>query len=205
MAKKGISTETSPMEWEHFLNMSSRMTLDIENSRQSDSKKKLQSRFLMFINIGSYCGLRASDMLELKWNDLLDKKQLEVTEKKTGKKRNITLNENLLNIVNKQYQLIMPDRSDEFIFCNRDGSKSFSIQYANRKLKSIFTKYSIKVNNPSTHTLRKTFGKRVYEKNYKSEDALVTLSHIFNHASIAITRRYIGLQNEKIRDVYLSL
>ena len=205
MAKKGISTETSPMSWNDFLNLTSRMTNDIDTSKQSDGKKILQSRFLLFISIGCYCGLRASDLLVLKWNDLLDKKQLEVTEKKTGKQRKITLNENLLCIVKKQYQLILPAKSNELIFCNRDGSKSFSIQYVNRKLKDFFIEYKIKVNNPSTHTLRKTFGRRVYEMNYKSEDALITLSHIFNHASIAITRRYIGLQNEKIRDVYLSL
>ena len=100
MAKKGISTETSPMDWDHFRNLIKSMTYDIDHSKESDSKRKLQSRFLMFISIGCYCGLRASDLLVLKWDDLLDKKQLEVTEKKTGKKRNITLNEKLMNIVN---------------------------------------------------------------------------------------------------------
>ena len=73
------------------------------------------------------------------------------------------------------------------------------------KVENFTNEYEIELRNPSTHTLRKTFEKRVYEMNHKSEDSLVTLAHIFNHASIAITRKYIGLQSEKIRDVYLNL
>lgn len=144
-------------------------------------------------------------MLELKWEDLLDQKQLVLAEKKTGKVRKITINENLKNIVIKQQKIINPEYTNDYIFCTHDGSRNYSIQYVNRKLKYFFNEYEIKIRNPSTHTLRKTFGKRVYEMNHKSEDSLVTLSHIFNHASIAITRKYIGLQSEKIRDVYPNL
>ena len=39
----------------------------------------------------------------------------------------------------------------------------------------------------------------------KAEAALVLLSKMFNHSSIAITRRYIGLSKEQIDDVYTSI
>ena len=92
MSKKGISTETSPMAWNDCLNLTSRITIDIESSIESLEKRKLQSRFLLFISIGCYCDLRASDLLKLKWQDLLEKKQLEIIEQKTAKKRKVTLN-----------------------------------------------------------------------------------------------------------------
>ncbi|MEQ8245135.1 MAG: tyrosine-type recombinase/integrase, partial [Fulvivirga sp.] len=94
---------------------------------------------------------------------------------------------------------------DQHIFQNKYGTGTITIQYVNRQLKAIFSKYKINSKKVSSHTLRKTFGLRVFEKNYKSEEALITLSHIFNHSSTAITRRYIGLQAEKIQNVYLSL
>jgi len=86
-----------------------------------------------------------------------------------------------------------------------DDGGVLSTQYINRKLKLIFRHYKVKVAKVSSHTLRKTFGRRVYELNYKSDDALIKLSQMFNHANTAITRRYIGIQAEAIADIYLNL
>lgn len=45
-----------------------------------------------------------------------------------------------------------------------------------------------------THTLRKTFGYHYYKKPHD----IVTLMLIFNHSSQAITKRYIGITEDKI-------
>jgi 2-oxo-4-hydroxy-4-carboxy--5-ureidoimidazoline (OHCU) decarboxylase len=45
----------------------------------------------------------------------------------------------------------------------------------------------------------------VFEMNNQSEEALITLSHIFNHSSIIITRAYIGLKRERITNIYMEL
>lgn len=53
-----------------------------------------------------------------------------------------------------------------------------------------------------THSLRKTFAYRMfrqYQSNGEGEDALVYLQEIFNHSSPAVTRKYIGLEDEKKR------
>lgn len=75
----------------------------------------------------------------------------------------------------------------------------------NRILKKLRDRYHLPITRISTHTLRKTFGKYVYEKEGMTESALVLLSKIFDHSSVAITRRYIGLSQEKINDVYASI
>lgn len=79
------------MKWNQFLNLVSRMSMDIDAFSKSESKRKLLARFLLFISIGCYCGLRASDLLDLKWGDLLDQKQLVLAEKNTGKVRKLQL------------------------------------------------------------------------------------------------------------------
>ena len=57
----------------------------------------------------------------------------------------------------------------------------------------------------STHSFRKSFGRRIWSNNSDSEKSLVLLSQIFNHSSIAITRRYLGIREEEVKNVYLSL
>jgi len=205
MAKKGSSTESSPMSWDQFQNLTARMITDAENGFENQQKREQHVKFLMLIAIGSYAGLRVGDILSLKWSDILQKESIEIIEEKRKKKRSITLNPNLIKVISKCYMLITPD-THSYIFTNstEDGGV-FSVQYVNRKLKLIFKEYKVKVAKVSSHTLRKTFGRRVFELNYKSDEALIKLSQMFNHANTAITRRYIGIQAEAIKDIYLNL
>lgn len=76
----------------------------------------------------------------------------------------------------------------------------------NRHLKRIKTVYQLKAKNVSTHSLRKTFGRRVVDMTgADAEMALIKLSEIFNHASPMVTRRYLGLRQEELGEVYDNL
>jgi integrase len=194
MAQKKVKTECSGLEWSQLLILIDRL------------KKEKNYRFLLFVGIGCYCGLRCSDILSLYWKDIVDKSEIEIREKKTGKSRTITINQSLIEIINHCYenQGRIDASLDDFVFCNRTGNK-LSIQYVNRQLHEIFNKYKIRAQNYSSHILRKTFGRRCYEMHGKSPESLVLLSQIFSHSSIAITRQYIGISQEKIQNVYISL
>lgn len=204
MAKKGTTTESSPMSWDQFQNLVSRMSMDAESEFKNPEKRNQHVKFLLLIAMGSYAGLRIGDILNLRWSDILQKESIEIVEEKRKKKRAITLNPNLIKIVSKCYLLISPDIHSH-VFTNSMDAGVFSTQYINRKLKLILKHYKVKVAKVSSHTLRKTFGRRVFELNYKSDEALIKLSQMFNHANTAITRRYIGIQAEAIKDIYLNL
>lgn len=205
MSKKGSTTTTSPLPWEQFESLSGRLSEAIDHDELSAIKRVQLSKFLLLANMGCYCGLRIGDILRLTWEDVWEKEELILKEKKTGKRRMITLNSKLRSLIRKQQQVIKPNNLSEYIYSPYNSGKAWSVQYVNKRIKEIFTEYKVKLKNPSSHVLRKTFGLRVYEMNFKSEDALVTLSHIFNHSSIAITRKYIGLQGKKIENIYRSL
>jgi integrase len=161
----------------------------------------------LLIGTGAYLGLRAKDLLNIRWIDVLGKHEVTITESKTGKVRTITINESLKEILkyaSTQISLSGRFRIENYLFANRKGQK-FTIQYANRLLKSTLKTYRVKTQNASTHTLRKTFGKRVWEMDGQSERSLVYLSQIFNHSNVGITRRYIGIVQEDIRNIYLNL
>ena len=55
----------------------------------------------------------------------------------------------------------------------------------------------------STHSMRKTFGRRVVEAaGENSEFALIKLSELFNHADVMTTRRYLGLRTQELLETY---
>jgi integrase len=195
MSIKGTKTTTNGMEWNTMLGLLVRL--------KNDGKL----REYLLIATGCYFGLRIGDLLNLKWNQVLDRDEFNITEGKTGKHRKITLNRSVKEAINYVADTLTRQgvfNPDGYMFCNKQGGK-FLRQFANHLLSEVCTEYNIKVQNPSSHLLRKTFGKRCWESDGKSERALVYLSEIFSHSSLAVTKRYIGITDKVIADVYMKL
>lgn len=96
--------------------------------------------------------------------------------------------------------------TDRYIFLNRYNTKVITRSWANQMLKKIFKKYGIEVEgNISSHMFRKTLGNRVLRLNDYSGESVLLLMSLFNHASPATTRRYLGLREKEVLDVYDSL
>jgi len=195
MSVKGTKTTCSGMEWNTMLGLLVRLKND----------EKLREYLL--IATGCYFGLRIGDLLNLKWNEVLDKDEFSITEGKTGKHRKITINKFVKEIIRYGADTLTKMGTFDpqgYIFCNKYGRK-LTRQFINLLLQEVSHDYNIKMQNPSTHTLRKTFGKRVWESDGRSERALVYLSEIFSHSSLAVTKRYIGITDKIIADVYMKL
>ena len=75
--------------------------------------------------------------------------------------------------------------------------KPISRNGANFILPRILRRHGIRARaNDSTHILRKTFGRRIYDNAGQSNEALFQLMMIFNHTSPQITLAYIGITAE---------
>jgi integrase len=193
MALKGQRTTTGFVQWTELTNLILKLERDGEN------------KFSLLIGTGAFTGLRISDLLSTKWSQLIDKEVIELNEKKTGKFRKIKINSDLKRLVKSNYEAMGSPDLDTFVFVNKYGTKQINVQWVNTKLKEIFTKYGIKTESPSSHTLRKSFGRRIWEINDYSEKSLVLLSEMFQHANIQITKRYLGIKEKELFDVYDSL
>jgi integrase len=193
MALKGQKTTTSFIQWDVLM----QLVLKLQRDKQY--------KFCLLISIGCFTGLRISDILSLRWEDILDKDVLSLTEKKTKKYRKIKINNDLKDIVAKCYALMKSPPMENFVLVNKYGTKPIRIQWVNEKLKRLFLEYNIKCAQASSHTLRKTFGRRVWEINNHSDKSLVLLSEIFQHSSVQITKRYLGIREEELFDVYDQL
>lgn len=148
-------------------------------------------------------GLRVGDTLKLKHADMIGKQAgdyLIITEQKTGKRRQVQLNDKVIAAY-KYLQKRNRTKPTDYVFKSQKNHV-FATVTINRTLKRIFKGCAPVI---SSHSLRKTFGRRVYEKNGRSEHSLVLLSDIFGHSNLAITRRYLGLRREEIANVYLNL
>lgn len=155
----------------------------------------------LLIAIGSFTGLRISDILTLTWGHFIGKTHLYITEKKTKKKRTIKINPELSRTITRVFNQSRYS-IDSLIVQNPTTKRALSVQHINRILKIIRLKYRLTIAHFSTHSLRKTFGRRIWESSGYSEKAITMLSEIFNHSSFRITRRYLGIKAEEIEQVY---
>ena len=155
----------------------------------------------------SFClGLRASDVLKLKWIDILNKKNAIITEKKTGKTKSIPIGQKTMEHIENFYKIQKYPLLNSYIFSTKKSNgKPVTIQYVNRLTKTWKKKYNLHIGNFSTHTFRKTFGRYVYEKRNRSDEALLELNRIFRHANLQTTMIYIGITDDNIYKVFNSI
>ena len=191
MSAENSYTTADFIEWNTAINLVHRLYKD------KDYKMSL------LIGCGIFFVLRISDILQLSWDMLLDDSSFELIEKKTQKRREVIINKGFQKHIRDCYNALLVTDKSEKCFKSRER-RVYSIQRINMLLKEIKKKYSIKsVKNFSTHSLRKTFGRHVYERaDSNGEMALVMLSELFNHSNIAITKRYLGLRKEEILKCY---
>ena len=191
MSLKNSNTTADYIEWNTAVNLVHRLFKD-GNYQMS-----------LLIGCGIFFGLRISDILQLSWDMLLDDSSFQVIEKKTQKRREVRINKGFQKHIWDCFNALMITDKSEKCFKSRER-RVYSVQRINMILKDIKKKYGIKsVKNFSTHSLRKTFGRHVYERaDSNGEMALVMLSELFNHSNIAITKRYLGLRKEEIMQCY---
>ena len=194
MSLKGQRTTTTSMDWDDFKSLISKLERDGEY------------KFCLLISIGVLTGLRISDLLQLQFNQFENSEILTIVEKKTKKTRRIKINPDLKMIVERIKVKMNITDQDHFIFVNKYGTKPIDQSYVNVKLKEIFKQYNIVLEgNASSHLFRKTLGNRVMKLNNYSGESIVLLMELFSHSSPAMTKKYLGIREKEIHDVYDSV
>jgi integrase len=190
MSTKFSNTTADYLDWNQAMNLV-RKLYDDKNYRMS-----------LLVSFGAFWGLRISDILSLRWNDVYNKDEFQLIEKKTQKNREIKINPQLKRHISDCYNLIRPVSPDEFVFISQKGT-IYSVQRINVILKDLKVKYDLKIKNFSSHSLRKCFGRTIFERSGENAElAIVKLSQLFNHSSTSITRRYLGISQKELMETY---
>lgn len=191
MSVKGSLTTADYLEYDEFKRLI--------NCLVNDKQYKWAFYCLM-----SFClGLRASDVRKLRWSDILNVRSVVVTEKKTKKTKGIPIGQKTMEHISKMYERAGEPTLGSYVFASENSNgKPVSLQYINRIIKKWKQKYRLNIGNFSTHTFRKTFGRYVYEKRNRSNEALLELNRIFRHANLQTTMIYIGITDDNIYKVF---
>ena len=96
MSLKYSTTTADYLVWSDAMNLIRKLAKD-ENYKMS-----------LLIALGCFTGLRISDILALRWEQILSTEEFTIIEKKTGKKRVLRLNSQLQQHIQECYEHIQP-------------------------------------------------------------------------------------------------
>lgn len=184
------------LDWEEAMKIIDRMAADGKH------------RDALLIASGCYLGLRVSDLLQLRWADLLSN-EFVLVERKTGKQRTLRVASSLRKFAASCRKALGPVGNDDYVFVAEGQFTPLSRQAVDKMLKWVKVKYRVRSAKVfSSHSLRKTFGRRVWLQECdrgRGDQALLLLCDVFGHSNISVTKRYLGIRQEEILSVYDSL
>src|SRR5690625_189293 len=151
-------------------------------------RPEIAERDVLLFLIGINTGLRVSDIIKLKVEDV-SKDHFIIREGKTKKQREINV-----SMLRKEIDdYIQGKPKEEYLFKSQKGGHITTTQvYRILAGAGEYAGYDY----IGTHTMRKTFGYHHY-KQYKD---VAILQEIFNHESPSVTRRYIGIRQDEIKE-----
>ena len=179
----------------------------IRDLKKIDTIKKLLKQqnlrdYCLFV-LGINSGLRISDLLKLRISDVSEKGKIKdrirLREKKTNKFKDFPLSNSTKSAL-KEYLKTREYNENEPLFISRKNKGFLLRQQAYKIINDVSKSVGIK-EKIGTHTLRKTFGYHAYNNGYD----ITLIQKLFNHSSPAVTLRYIGITQDEMDDVYLSL
>lgn len=183
----------------------------IRNKRYRDN--------MLFI-VGINFGLRASDLRQLRFSNLINENlvfrdNFPVFEQKTRntrkrkKNRYITINNAVIEAVTLYLYNTENVSLSDYMFRSEavnsgDTNVPLTVRSIDRILKGIANDMGLST-KVSTHTLRKTFCYWMMVYGQNDSRRLLLLQKMLNHSSPAQTLDYIGITNEEISNAYHSL
>lgn len=182
----------------------------ISNGRYRDN--------MLFI-VGINFGLRVSDLLQLRFTQLINddlsfKTTFPILEKKTKNTRKVrrnrylTINDAVMDAVTL-YLEHTQCKLDDYMFrseSNRGSNinKPMSRMSVDRILKEVASTLHLDI-KIATHTMRKTFAYHQMLMSNNDPRKLLLLQKMFGHSSVAQTLDYIGITGEEIEEAYMNL
>jgi len=153
-------------------------------------------KYAILFYFGVSSGLRISDILSLKVEDVYGKSKILMREQKTGKIKEFPLNDGLKEMM---WDYTRGRDPKDWVFEGRQH-RQLERSQVYRRINEAAQALGIDA-NVGTHTMRKTFGYH----HFRQFNNITLLQTIFNHTSPDVTKRYIGITQDEINESYLAL
>ena len=181
----------------------------------TDYKRYVAARNYLLICVGNNTAYRISDIVRLKWCDLLENK-IRKQEKKTRKFRTVFFNDIVKDAVDIFFETIAGTKydvkvdgeipMDDYIFCTcKSGSEGHmteanALDFIKKGAKSVGIEENI-----GTHTLRKNFVYWTLITHKRDQNVLYELMRLMNHSNPAMTFLYATITEEETHRLFCDI
>lgn len=174
----------------------------VENITKVVNHIKHSNRDLALFTLGTNLAFRAGDLLSLNLGDVRGLNagdMLRVREQKTSKRRAVTVNQKVVQVLEPLLESRVNDADDAPLFIGLKRKTRLTVETLGRLVKSWCTAVGL-AGNYSSHTLRKTFG---YMLRTEHKLSLDVLQKLYGHSSASITLTYVCIQPEELKAAYM--
>lgn len=206
----GVSCEVYPFNLEEIKAIIGILNNHIEEAT-NENQRQIAHRNKMLFLVGVNVGLRASDLVQLRWSyfykDDMTFKEFYVLQpkktRKTGKFVKIFFNQTVKKAIENYVNDYPIEDLNDYMFKSRKGNHIIE-----RTLWKIVVDVAAEAGidkNVGSHSLRKTWARNIYDNAKDKSNALVMLQECLRHSSSMTTLRYISIMDEEKKDMYESI
>ena len=207
----GVSSTVYPFNVEEVKSIITVLNKRIDEAANSN-QRQIASRNKMLFLIGVNVGLRASDLMQLRWSyfykdDMTFKKSYVLQpkkQKKTGKFVEIFFNKTVKKAVENYVSEYPVEDLNGYLFKSRKGDNPITERGLWKIIVDVAMDAGIE-KNVGSHSLRKTWARTIYDRAEDKSDALVMLQECLRHSDSLTTLRYISIMDEEKKDMYESI
>jgi integrase len=207
----GVSSTVYPFSVEEVKDVVCVFNKRIEEAT-NDNQKQIARRNKMLFLIGVNVGLRASDLMQLRWsyfynNDMTFKKSYVLQpkkQKKTGKFVEIFFNQTVKKVIENYVNDYPIEDLNGYLFKSRKGDNPITERGLWKIIVDVAEDAGIE-KNVGSHSLRKTWARTIYDRADDKSGALVMLQECLRHSDSLTTLRYISIMDEEKKDMYESI
>lgn len=208
---QGVSSTVYPFNLNEIKSVIDVFDKRIEEAA-NDNQKQIAHRNKMLFLIGVNVGLRASDLMQLRWsyfykNDMTFKEFYVLQPKKTkktGKFVKIFFNQTVKKAVENYVSDYPVDDLDNYLFKSRKGNNPITERGLWKIIVDVADDAGIE-KNVGSHSLRKTWARNIYDNAKDKSEALVMLQECLRHSDSLTTLRYISIMDEEKKGMYESI
>lgn len=178
-------------------------------TNNSNNQPKRERNYAL-VTFGFNTALRASDILNLKISDIFDennnyRQNIIIREQKTGKKKDLFLNDTLKEALNLYLSTRDNITPDEYLFAssNKKNNYKLDVRSFSRLMKEAGREIGLS-ERLGSHTCRKTFARQVLSNNPNNPNIIISVSQALNHSSPSVTYRYADITKTEMQMLYES-
>ena len=207
----GVSSTVYPFNLNEIKSVISVFNKRIEDAT-NDNQRQIACRNKMLFLIGVNVGLRASDLMQLRWSyffkDDMTFKEFYVLQpkktRKTGKFVKIFFNQTVKKAVENYVNEYPIEDLDSYLFKSRKGNNPITERGLWKIIVDVADDAEID-KNVGSHSLRKTWARNIYDNAEDKGEALVMLQECLRHSDSLTTLRYISIMDEEKKGMYQSI